>query len=812
MLDKNTLWSEICAIFEEKNATAPTLGLQNDLMNQYMNVWDENPEIHDGDKTFTFQDRMNQVGSHIGVNNPGQQGQQQVADMPVYRQENGDKEFVINFVDKMISAAMELRKYVTTDGSVDLRVLYAHNTDQYASGNIKPYDNVDAAYLMKMKDVIDLLSLSFLYYNPEQFRNSDDKKAGITMPVDQTSYYRNTPKTYRNVALGALKQKADLSENPNPGKMNPSQYQPYNIDYAELKDYIINYLTDDKTIINTQLDGTRWKNDYGTGYFNKYGIENKAEFYAQHKDMVQTDYFKNIADKMFRNVYGIDLNVPETLFTYGNQKLADDTLVINFTSAHRCPAWDNCLVKNACYAKASEHGYKDLFAKNKNVNMMWEGSRYDPRIMDALKAVIRSYLINYQKVGQIFNINPSNTKRVNTARKKRAEDAKRVLSQQSTDNQYSNLGEAANANQSKMIEIIKSHEGFNQLSEEQLAIIRNPESKILRAKYIRLNEEGDFIGQWLVDAIDEFAGELKKIGVSVAAYTCRNLNYDKIKNIIINASTDKVGAGENGVANAVARRFYAVPEDFYNSLDETYAPSTDAVKYDQNGNPMTEPIMPTLVKENGEWHIVPFPQPVYSDESGENRNDTYYYYKCPCGRGKKPKEKKTKSDPSALALKFNTIDRTGRDQELQRQRDEKVASGKKLTKKDLEEEGKSGINCYDCRMCYQPKWDYSDKPVVVYVQVHSTEKELFNYKKQKDTGYSKGYQQNRTELGLNEEIFNVRDEDEDREIMAIQQVTNNAINSVNEHLREISQGLYEQEEKVKNNFKLMLERLDNTKF
>ena len=752
-INNNTLWREICSLVEDKNPTKPTLGLQKNLMNVYNQVWNENPEIQDGNRTTTFRDRMNQVGSHIGVNTSAQTNNSNLPN----KQNTNDRDFVINFIDKMVSAGIELRKYVTEEGRVDPRLMYAPNVDLYGNGKLQPLEGVDAAYLMKMKDIIDLLSLSFLYYDPS--KNTD---------VNQTAYIKNTPKTYRNIALGALKKKASEEE---PNTM---------LDFTDLRDYIVNYLTSDATIAQNQLDGTRWSSKSGTGYSQKYGMTNKKEFYDTHKDIVVADYFKNLADKIFRNVYGINLDVPEKLFTYGNNKLAEDTLVINFTSAHRCPAWDECLVRNACYARASEHGYKDLFSKNKNINMMWEGSKYDSRIMDALKAVIRSYLINYSKLAPVFNTNLMKKTR-------RAADAKNLLNQASVDNVYQavNEGGANRATQNKMIEIIKSHEGFNQLSEEQLAIIKNPKYGILRAKYIRLNEEGDFIGQWLVDAIDEFAGELKKIGVAVTAYTCRHLNYNGVKNIIINASKSSIGSNpsDGTVANAIARRFYAVPEDFYNSLDETYAASSALVKYDAAGNPVNKPVAPTLISEGGETHIIPYPQPVYSDEAGQERKEGYYYYKCPCGRGKSDK---TTTDP--IKNRFNNVN---------------VNAG---------EVGKSGINCYDCRVCYEPKSILTDKPIVVYVQVHSTEKELFDYQKQKDTGFSKEYQNTRQELGLNEEIFNVRDEEAEKEQAAYRQIAQNAIDSVNAHLAGLSQYGMMQEENIKNNFNNILKRINDVKF
>ena len=752
-LDTKKLLEEIGKLCEDINQTSQTLALQHNLYNTYKQVYDENPEIQDGDDTTTFQNKMDSIGSHIGVNNPGSEGDmfaKQASDerTRAIRDTGDERLFVEDFITKMVDAGLQLRNYVNVKGKVDTNLLYAHNIDQYnvGGGMSKPVENAD--YLMKMKDIIDLLSLSFLYY-PYEKKTYNQETGEMETTVDKEGYLNSTPKTYRKLAEQALEKMVGSS------------------DPKDIENYILNYLLSDSTIKKYMLDGTLWHNKKGTGYYDRYGEADKNKFYDEHKEEIIPRYLHKIANKMFNAVYGVDLQVPNTLFTYGNNKLHEDTVVINFTSAHRCPAWNECLVSNACYARASEHGYGDLFRKNKNVNMMWEGSKYDSRIMDALKAVIRSYFINFQKIGPVYDAQFANQS-----------------------SEYGMVGEATKKGvtlkqkQSWFYGIIQSHEGFNSLSEEQLAIIKDEQYGILRAHYIRLNEEGDFIGQWLVDAVDEFAGELKKIGVSTAAYTCRNLNYNGVKNIIINASRAAIGSNVNGdVANAVARRFYAVTEEFYNSLDETYAASPEQVQYDANGNPVNKPVPPTKVGE----HIIPYPQPVYNDESGELRNGNYYYYKCPCGRGKKET-----NSMNPLQKKFNTFVDTN-----------KGSNGVA---------GKSGINCYDCRVCYEPKNEISDKPIVVYVQVHSTEKELFNYTKQKDTGYSKNYTQNKQELGLNEEIFNVRDEEEDRQEMAIQQITQNAISSVNNHLESLGQQMQMQEENIKKGFKLMLERINGAEF
>ena len=376
------------------------------------------------------------------------------------------------------------------------------------------------------------------------------------------------------------------------------------------------------------------------------------------------------------------------------------------------------------------------------MTMMWEASRYDNEILDALKTLIRLYVVNIAQM--------------------------RKYIKQPTDNvsyDYGQVAEAKSDGEDYCLSLIRA--GFDKMSQEQLDIIKNTkytkgdkkhkvgDPLIKRANYVRLNEAGDFIGQWLVDAMDEFAGELKLIDVTVAAYTCRNLNYNGIKNIIINASLSNIGGN-------VARRFYAVPEDIYNSLDDTYAASESDVKYDENGMPDSAKVTHPIIVNGA---VIPYPQPMY-DESGNFMNA--YYYKCPCGRGKEDM-----GDNSAnTKYYFNHVEGTTE---------------------------KGGVGCYQCNMCYQPKNSISDKPINVYVQVHSVESDMFDFKQQKDFGTSKDYKQKRSIFKPNNQVNEAVEYDDDNQNLAIQQITNNAIQSVNEHLTGLAQQKLE-EERIKKDF------------
>ena len=63
----------------------------------------------------------------------------------------------------------------------------------------------------------------------------------------------------------------------------------------------------------------------------------------------------------------------------------------------------------------------------------------------------------------------------------------------------------------------------------------------VRIRYIRISEEGDFPDQDTLEFCDKLAGHIKaKYGIQAAAYTHRQLDYSKVKNIIINASDYRI--------------------------------------------------------------------------------------------------------------------------------------------------------------------------------------------------------------------------------------------------------------------------------
>lgn len=259
--------------------------------------------------------------------------------------------------------------------------------------------------------------------------------------------------------------------------------------------------------------------------------------------------------------FGMKINMPNTMFGNGNGKLPDSTLIVNFTSSFRCPAWNECLVKHACYARAGQKRENNSFYADTNKNLMWQLTKEDPKMMELMMNMVKSYMFDYDSILKKGN---------------------KIFQQHGI--------------KAKTGEDLMSL-NFSEIDEEIAQLFTNNRN----ITEVRLNENGDFIGQWLVDAWNDFAGQISRFGITVSAYTCRHLNFEGIKNIVLNAS--------NLAVKNATRYFIAITEAAYNSFDDTYDGMTQDGKINMKLQPLGN------VNEMGEWT--------------PNGN---MYYKCPCGR------------------------------------------------------------------------------------------------------------------------------------------------------------------------------------
>ena len=646
--------------------------------------------------------------------------------------------------------------------------------------------------LQRYRDMLDKMSLTPTY---DQNRA---KEAGINYAPFGTNY-----KVDGDDGISLSKKKAG----------NVVGYDYENLDLTDVPD---------NAIIGYFGDGTRANHHFGENENNP-TYKEMAEMAKNGDENAMTElknlYFKAQFNKLLNSKFGYDFKIPTAMYTFGNAKLPEDTLVINFTSAHRCPAWKECLVGYACYARGSEHNYEGLHKKNSNLHLMWESSHEDPELLNSMFRVIKMHLFNPEAMATALLKDPStkikwinllNSQEQpiqkidanyinNLANKESVLDIapfapnKKQNDLDMEEESFTHKGDLISEAGNRVKKAPKKPTGAREMlgayiynsdfskifDNKDIRVIRNTPNAY-RGRFIRLNEEGDFIGQWLLDKFDIFAGELKLLGISTAAYTCRNLNYTQIKNIILNASTIDVGTSgeENGaVSKAIARRFFAVSENLYDSLDDTYVQNGRKIKYkvpetvkkgDYDG---TVPLVPLHVKGGKPsviYDLKPFT--LNGENSPVEFTDTYadggpttkrrMYYKCPCGR-------------------HGNIIKNGKPMKL---------------------------DCYLCRMCYEPK-DPKIGEIYVLVKVHGDNIDSFNMDR---ANAARGINDTMSTYREARQIFGNRLSEEHNmsEKMGMKMVSNYGINSVKEHLNDLAQQMKSDTAMVENQFIDMVNRID----
>jgi hypothetical protein len=107
-------------------------------------------------------------------------------------------------------------------------------------------------------------------------------------------------------------------------------------------------------------------------------------------------------DERSSYVYGVNVTydgeISTGLFSIGNAKLSDDTLIINFTSALECPSMQVCPVaQKACYAVAGENRLPDVRRKNLMVQNIWyealkNAAKKDKNAIDKVFSIAKLYI------------------------------------------------------------------------------------------------------------------------------------------------------------------------------------------------------------------------------------------------------------------------------------------------------------------------------------------------------------------------------------------------------------------------------------
>lgn len=437
------------------------------------------------------------------------------------------------------------------------------------------------------------------------------------------------------------------------------------------------------------------------------------------------------ADKFMMTHYGIKMEVPG--FSLGNQKVKN-AMIINFTAAMKCPAWDECLVKHACYARSGEVRHPNAKASNDRKNLIWLSTKGDIEMMKLVHNYLLSILIHWGLVEK---------------------NIQQIMTPEFVSSVENVSGQSFD--KPKKSDIVDAISQMWCSDMEKIPGLIDFLKPFVRVNDIRVNENGDFINQEMLEEFDTYiAGEFGLLGVQSAAYSCRNLQFGKIKNIIINASRTAMDG------SAIERYFVALPTFMYDKFDDTF--ENYQVKSDTKGSigelRKPKPLYKVVRQEDGTYAI--------SHQDG-------FYYKCPCAR-------------EDFKIGKNNEDYT--------------------------------VNCYNCHMCYEPSNEVlgNGQKLYVFVKAHGSEKEYLGRKREKfvmnTIGVSENYLELRDTQWDKEDVSESRIAEnvemgdanlkQDMENEAINVVVDNATMSMTEHFRNIG--------KQRDKFNEMFERLNNTTF
>jgi hypothetical protein len=221
-------------------------------------------------------------------------------------------DYIYNLVK--VAQAMRTNNVVNVAGTVDDDIYYSY--DPKTNNNFQTVRDVNgykSSFMMRCRNGLDLLGLNWLYMPPTVWEKNASKKT-VQWAIEIKKEYEKTaqeviPQTYveyknNNLTINDVFNQLDTQE---PDKM-----------CALVSKKVYDFLTSNE-VKKQWCKGTR------TGKFKGEGE-------------LETAFFKQQTEKMFTQVYGVHLDIPSETFTLGNHKLGDDTLIINFASAHQCPA------------------------------------------------------------------------------------------------------------------------------------------------------------------------------------------------------------------------------------------------------------------------------------------------------------------------------------------------------------------------------------------------------------------------------------------------------------------------------------------
>ena len=488
------------------------------------------------------------------------------------------KNFLMDLIDKIVDKWSSIAFVLNEDTANDKFIKMAKGKlSKSLSDKLKSDDNLIG--------VADEIGINPNFKEKDVYKERQNALNGLDLSPQITEKAKNVIDILRKVTGKTGGQNWDRLKN------MVSNGQTYGLSYNEIlrmKDFIdsldLMYMYDSSISPSSKMvlkygnkiasDGSLDDSDFdlnnmvGSDVTNWMGASSRRYKYTRDEAVFQMK--RNMVDRYLASTYGIEMEIPN--FSLGNRKVKD-ALLINFTSAFRCPAWNECLVKHACYARSGEgRHYGNEKLSNDKKHLLWEAGHNDPELMKLIVNMLRAYVVDYTSA---------------------IPEVKDMVSEKNKSQEFyeliSKVGPKVNGEKFASLE-------FSELPQQVLEILKQH----TRVKDIRLNENGDFIGQWLLDEFDKVAGDFRLIGVNTAAYSCRNLNFEGIKNIVINASRISMKG------DSVARYFYAVPQKMYDAMPDTYEGKNISNEFNATQKYLESPSDPEVEDGFCPLNILPF--------------------------------------------------------------------------------------------------------------------------------------------------------------------------------------------------------------
>ena len=170
----------------------------------------------------------------------------------------------------------------------------------------------------------------------------------------------------------------------------------------QFKEYIKHLVTEQKMhelimeAISASLTQNEMPKDFKQMNQYMFGDKSKEELDRIHHDFTEHGFsYNNDADHPEKGKHKADITpeVKGNVFPFGNVKLSNQVLIINMTSALRCPSAKYCPIsKDVCYAFNDERRRENYWNRNARNEIMFDMARENPAKWPYIFWFIRRYI------------------------------------------------------------------------------------------------------------------------------------------------------------------------------------------------------------------------------------------------------------------------------------------------------------------------------------------------------------------------------------------------------------------------------------